>query len=354
MNPKIWINLEAIRENSSTAKNLCNTRGIHIDAVVKGVCADPRIARAIVDGGITSLMDSRMANLQRLRNNGFDCRLGLLRIPMINELKLLVEIADWCVVSMPEVIFSLEKICAEKEKIFDVLLMVDLGDLREGIWPDKLDELTMLLRSCRWVRCIGVGSNLGCFGGVLPSRENLERLVGYAQKAEESLNLSVCLISAGGTLILFELLNSQIVPSEINHLRVGGGILRGKCKDKNLIGFRQDTMLLEAELIEIYTKPSTPIGTIGENVLGETPVLKDSGNRKRGVLALGAQDTICKDLEPKENGVVVLGASSDHLVIDIHDFANNPQMGATISFRFKSYSSMLMAFNSFYVEKCYY
>lgn len=354
MNPSLWINLEAIRHNASAALRICEKRGVDIDSVVKGVCGDIRVARAILDGGIQSLMDSRLKNLQILRAGSIGCRLGLLRIPMLSEIYELVETADWCLVSMKEVVLELEKICNGKRRNFEVLLMIDMGDLREGVWPDRIGEFIELFRSLKRVRCIGVGTNLGCFGGVLPSTDNMGRLVRLGLQVKEELGADQWLISPGGTRIFYEMLNSEVIPMEMNHLRVGGGILRGKCGKENFPGFRQDTMRLDAELIEIYSKPTVPVGEVARDAFGNTPHFEDMGVRRRGIVAIGRQDVTPFDLEPLEEGIAILGASSDHLVLDIQNSRRCLRIGDTISFSFGRYGALLFAFNSDYVRKtCY-
>ncbi len=354
MNPRLWINLEAIRHNASAAVHISERRGIYIDSVVKGVCADLRVVKAILEGGISSLMDSRLQNLQKLRAGSIGCRLGLLRIPMLSEIQALVETADWCLVSMKEAVLALEESCKRLGKNFEVLLMIDLGDLREGVWPHRIGEFIQLFRSLKRVRCTGVGTNLGCFGGVLPSKENMDHLVRLGLQVKEELRADRWYISPGGTRILFDILNSDFIPPEINHLRVGGGLLRGMCGKETLSGFRQDTMRLEAELIEVYSKPTIPIGEIARDAFGNIPHFEDLGVRKRGIVAIGRQDVTPFDLEPLEEGVKILGASSDHLVLDIHDSKRCPGIGETVPFGFARYGAVLFAFNSDYVEKIYF
>ena len=44
-------------------------------------------------------------------------------------------------------------------------------------------------------------------------------------------------------------------------------------------GNRQDTVKLVAEVIELKRKPSMPIGKIGKDAFGNTPVFEDKGIR---------------------------------------------------------------------------
>ena len=58
-----------------------------------------------------------------------------------------------------------------------------------------------------------------------------------------------------------------------------------------------DAITLEAELVEIQTKPSKPIGTTGRNAFGEEVFIEDKGIMRRGILGIGRQDTNSDGLE---------------------------------------------------------
>jgi len=352
-NPHLTINLDAVTCNASKVREICLARGIRADSVVKCVCGDIKIAEAILEGGIYSLMDSRMKNIAAFRKAGIRAPLGLLRIPMLSELHDMLSYADWSLISMPGTITELEKLCASEKKEFDVLLMTDVGDLREGIWPDRIGEMADLFRKCRWIRCIGVGTNFGCFGGVMPSKENLKMLVDISSELQRALGNNKWLISGGGTNLFYEMLNSDITPPEINHLRIGGALLRGRCGTNVIEGLRQDAFVLTAEYVEIARKPSRPLGPIGTDAFGKVPHFEDRGMRYRAIAAIGKQDVIPEDLMPLTPGVTVLGASSDHLVLDIDDADPRPEMGGTLDFSFKRYGALLHAFNSDYIERVY-
>ncbi len=352
-NPHLTINLDAITYNASKVREICHARGIRADSVVKCVCGDIKIAEAILEGGIYSLMDSRMKNIAAFRKAGIKAPLGLLRIPMLSELTEMLSYADWSLISMAETIIELEKLCASRKREFDVLLMTDIGDLREGIWPDRIGEMADLFRKCVWVRCVGAGTNLGCFGGVMPSEENLKMLVRISSELERTIERKDWLTSGGGTNLFYAMLNSDITPPEINHLRIGGALLRGQCGTDVIKELRQDAFILTAEYVEIARKPSKPVGPIGTDAFGKVPHFEDRGMRYRAIAAVGKQDVIPEDLTPLTRGVTVLGASSDHLVLDIDDADPRPEMGERLDFSFRRYGGLLQAFNSDYIERVY-
>lgn len=355
MHPEIFVNLDAISFNSSEILRTCAARGVAVDAVLKGVCGDPAIARAVMEGGIASFMDSRMKNIVRMKASGISARMGLLRIPMISELDLMLEHCDWALVSMPRTIRLIDQKCRNSGKKFEVLLMADLGDLREGILPGQIPEAAEALKECKGVTCIGLGTNLGCFGGVLPSREKMEELISLANELRAYLNAEKWLISAGGTQVFHNmtLFGTEVIPEGITHIRPGGALLRGMSQQNEIQGLRKDTMNIAAEYIEIITKPSKPSGDIDVDAFGKIPYFDDRGKRKRAIVALGRQDVVIEDLKPLRGGIEILGGSSDHMILDVEALREAPELGEIETFSFVRYGGMLQAFTSEFVGKRY-
>ncbi len=351
--PRLVIDPQKVRENAAEVVRRAGKLGIRVFGVTKGFCADPVVARAMVEGGCGVLMDSRVKNLRRLREAGFTNSLMLLRIPMMSELEDLVEVADGTVISMPETVLALEKACEAAGKSMDVMVMADVGDLREGLWPDEMEAMGKTLASCRRVRCMGVGTNIGCFGGVLPTPENMNLLVECRDRLAEGLGRSVEVVSGGATSSL-ELVDNGEMPKGINNLRVGEAILLGfnTGRMQAIPGLHRDAFVLEAEVVEVRVKPSQPIGLIGADAFGKVPVFEDRGRRLRAIAAVGKQDAKVDGLAPLDPGITVLGASSDHLTLDVQDCPTPPVLGGVVRFTL-DYGAMLALTTSAYVEKAY-
>ncbi|OUO92842.1 alanine/ornithine racemase family PLP-dependent enzyme [Cloacibacillus sp. An23] len=354
MYPKLIINLEKIQENTEILYGRTKKCGIEIYGVTKGCSADINVARRLINGGCSCLMDSRIQNLYSLRKGGINVPLFLLRIPMLSELSALLDIADGTVVSAEESIAPLETICRARQKSMNVIVMVDVGDLREGINPEDILRVGTSLAACRYVHCIGIGTNVGCFGGILPSAQNLSTLVTCKAALEDSLGYQIDVVSGGATSSL-DLISQHIMPSEVNNLRIGEGILLGT----NLMGYsriieglHRDAFILEAEVVEVYVKPSKPFGRIGMNAFGQAPHFEDKGRRLRAIIALGRQDVNPDGLTPMDEGVEILGTTSDHMVLDVEGCTTAPVYGQKLRF-LMNYSAMLMLTTSKYVHREY-
>lgn len=183
--PKLEVDLNKIKHNASTLVDLCKGYGIEVAGVTKVFCGHPDIARAYVDGGVSYLADSRIENLIKLKD--INLPKILLRLPMISEAEMVVEYADISLNSELETIKVLSKAAIDKGLTHKIILMFDLGDLREGYFREEdlyrdIEEIIKL----EGIEIIGIGTNLTCYGGVIPREENLGRLVDLADRFRKS------------------------------------------------------------------------------------------------------------------------------------------------------------------------
>ncbi|MCK8817538.1 alanine/ornithine racemase family PLP-dependent enzyme [Natroniella sulfidigena] len=351
-NPKININLKKLIANTKEVVNLAAEEGIEVVGVTKSVCANLEVAKALLKGGVVGLADSRINNLAYLRENlKLDqVPLMLLRIPMLSEIEQVVKYADVSLNSELGIIRALDEFAKEYEVIHEIILMVDVGDRREGVMPDDVMQVVEEVLQLDNIKLIGLGTNLACFGGVLPSDENMKVLVELKERINNELDQKLKIISGGNSSSLPRL-KERGLPPEVNQLRVGETILLGR----NVINREpfpntfQDTFLLEAEIIELKEKPAQPKGKIGQNAFGEEEIITKSGVRKRGILAVGRQDIVLKGLAPVARGVKIESASSDHLIVDLTDYRKNITVGDSLKFEL-NYAALLRAMTSPYVN----
>lgn len=351
MYPILHIYPERIKFNAKRIKNMCDSRNIMLTGVTKVVSANIDVVKAMLDAGITSLGDSRIQNIIHMKKNGIDAEFILLRIPMKSELDLVVEYVDIVFVSELKTVEWINEIAKEKNKIQNIVYMVDVGDLREGVWYENSVEEILQVQKYKNIYLKGIGTNLGCFGGVLPSVENMNILLEIKNEIEEILNRKLDMISGGNTAAL-PLLENNTLPIGINHFRLGESIICGTdaTNNRNIPGNRQDTVILEAQIIELKEKPSVPVGEIGFDAFGRKPIFEDKGKRLKAILAIGEQDISPEGLIPLDDKIEVLHSSSDHTIVDLTNSDNNYKLGDTIKFRM-SYGCLLKTITSKYVEK---
>jgi len=347
------IDLEKITQNSKRIIEKCRPLDVEVLGVTKGFTAIPRIVEAMIQGGIINLADSRLENIMSLKRKGFTQSMTLLRIPRLSAVKKVIVFADYSVNSEYSVIRGLSEAAFSEGRKHKIVLMVDVGDLREGVMPEDALDMARRITSLKGIVLAGIGTNMGCYGGILPTMQNLNMLMDIAAEIEKKVGIKLETISGGGTSSL-KLVEDNEMPKGINQLRIGEGILLGTdTTHDNLISWLyQDAFLLRAEVIEVKVKPSIPIGDQGHDAFGNTPVFEDMGMRNRAIVSLGKQDVNIEGLFPLDSKMHVLGASSDHLIVDITDTNEDIKVGGQISFKL-NYQGLLFLSNSKYVKKVY-
>ncbi|MDP3058648.1 MAG: alanine/ornithine racemase family PLP-dependent enzyme [bacterium] len=348
----LTIDLNKLEHNARIIVQKAAEANIDIYGVTKVLCGEPCVATAMLRAGVKGIADSRIENLRELRNSGIAAPLMMLRLPAISEAEEVVRQADISLNSEYATCVALSKFAVALRRVHKVILMIDIGDLREGIWPKDfpaLLEKTVLLPN---LEVMGVGANFSCFGGVIPDHANLSVLSSLANHLSRRLGKKTEL-SAGNSSSL-SLLFDQQLPPEATNLRIGEGIILGRETINRIpiVGAYLDVCTLTAEVIEVQDKPSVPIGTIGQDAFGNVPRFENKGTQKRAILSIGRQDVVPEGIVPRLKGLAILGASSDHLILDITEAKQPIVVGDTLSFDV-GYGALLAASTSKYVKKEY-
>lgn len=351
--PFVEIQLDQVAANTRLIVDLCHACSIEVVGVTKGVCADVAIAQAMLAGGASMLGDARVQNLRRLREAGINVPLLLLRIPMPSEAAEVVRVANCSLVSEFSTIRQLSQAAGQAGVIHDVILMVDMGDLREGVMPQKILPLVHRCLTLPGIRLQGLGTNFACYGGVIPTPEILSNLVALKQQIQDAFSLALPVVSGGSSANL-DLLMTGALPAGITQLRIGEGILLGResLRRNAIPGAYQNALNLCAEIVEVQEKPSVPLGKIAQDAFGQTPVFVDRGIRKRAIAAIGRQDVELTGLTPACPGIDILGGSSDHLILDVSDAAAEIAVGSKVCFHMQ-YGALVHAMISPYVSRVY-
>jgi predicted amino acid racemase len=348
--PRLKIDLDKLTHNARQLRALYGSQGIRVTAVTKCVCGSPDVARALLRGGIRSLGDSRLANIQRMRAAGLDAQFVLIRSPMLSQVEQVVEWADISLNTELSVICQLGECAARRGIVHGVVLMVELGDLREGIMPSDIEPTVEQILNMKGIELIGIGTNLACFGAIRPTQAKMQELTAIAHRIQYKYGLKLEIVS-GGNSANYQWFVSTPDVGLVNHLRIGESILLGcdPLTREPIPCLYADAFALWAEVIELKTKPPKPYGEVAQDAFGHTPTFEGNGYRHRAILALGRQDVDVSAVRPRV-GAHVLGASSDHLVLGVEgaDLA----VGTQVQFDVQ-YSALLRAMTSPFVEKAY-
>ena len=347
--PQLEFDLALLRSNADAVISRCRGMGIRVCGVVKGVDGLPEAARVLRAAGAAELGTSRLEQVAKCRAAGVPGPWLLIRIPGLTELPDVVALCETSLQSEWPTLLALEEECLRQNKTHRVIVMTDLGDLREGFWDKKelVDVCERVERELPHVQLAGIGVNLTCYGSTKPTPEKMNELVGLARQVEQRIGRRLEIVSGGATSS-FTLVHWGTMPTGVNHLRIGEAILLGKDLQvdwgiRDMDYLRMDALTLRAEVVEVKDKPTYPIGEFAIDAFGRKPVYEDRGIRRRAILALGRADVgELESLIPREPGLTVIGGSSDHCIVDVEDCPRRLQVGDIVEFSL-CYSHMLYA-----------
>jgi predicted amino acid racemase len=346
--PRLEIDLDKIYHNAHTLVERLASRGISVTGVSKATLGSPEIAGVLLRAGVSALGDSRIENIEAMRRAQVPASMTLIRSPMLSQAERVVIHADVSLNTEIEVIRRLSLEAQKLRRTHGVVLMVELGDLREGIMPDDLIGAVREALSLPNIVFKGIGTNLACRSGASPDAQNMAQLSELADSIEATFGLTIDIVS-GGNSANIKWVFSDAGIGRINDLRLGESILLG-CEPLHrtpIDGLHTDAITLIAEVIESKVKPSQPSGEIAQSAFGETQSATDRGYITQTILAIGIQDIDPCGLQPPV-GIEILGASSDHLIIG--SGSHNLSIGAEMAFQL-NYSALVRAMSSPFVTK---
>lgn len=353
--PKLTFDLNKIKNNIDILGETLKKDNLSMMIVTKSFLADTKVT-PVIDANpyVDYLADSRVRNLKRMEN--LSTPKVLLRVPQQSELEEMVKYVDISFQSEKETLKMTNEEAAKIGKVHKVVLMIDLGDLREGIfYMDKelIYKTIETILDADNLELFGMATNLTCYGAIIPKNDNLSILTDLVKEVEAKYDINIQMVS-GGNSSSFYLIDKGEMPEGINNLRLGEAFILGNetAYSARIEGTYNDAVTLSAEIVELQTKPSLPIGEVGVDAFGEKPYYEDRGNIKRAILALGRQDADMDSMSPLDKKIEILGASSDHLIMDVTKSDKEYKVGDVITFTL-GYGGLLSAATSEYVEKDY-
>lgn len=348
--PRVEIDLTKLAHNVRQITEIFGSKGASVFGVTKATCGDPKIANVYLKNGIKVLADSRLVNLVKLRAAGIAAPLLLLRAPSLNEVKSVIDVADLSLETEVVTMQELSKYAEQKNIRHKVIIMVELGDLREGLMPEELDSAVEQVLKLKGIELAGLGGNMACLGGIIQDDRNMAELSDLAQYIEEKFSIPLEYVSMGNSVVYSWFKDAEDV-KRINNVRLGESILLGgrDLPEKKIPGLHLDAFTLVAEVIEAQIKPSVPWGEVFVDAFGNIPEFENKGSIPRLILNVGRQDVVHQDLIPRED-IEIIGGSSDHLIVDAKN--SGLRIGDEIVFDMY-YGALLSTMTSPYVHKCY-
>lgn len=353
MYPQLLIDAKKVEANTRAVVDLCAGHGLKVVGVSKDVCCDPAIARAMVAGGVCAIGDSRIDNLMRIQD--LDIEKWLIRTPSPSDAERIVRYSDLSLNSELSTVRALAAAASAAGRAHKVVLMYDLGDLREGyIDEQELLDAALQCEEICGVELAGIGANLNCLSFVQPDAAKMTQLVNVAQTIKERCGKGDDFIITGGNSASLHLMMTQGLHSQVTDLRLGESLLFGKERAQYtfLPGTSNDAFVIETEVVECKRKPSMPQGTIGPDSYGRIHEFEDVGPQVRAIVTGGSQDFDVEIMEPQDSRIKVIASSCDHTVLDVTACADDYPVGSTVKL-VCGYHATLHAYTSEFVQKTY-
>ena len=342
-----------LKHNFEFLDEVFQSNNLDWGVVSKLLCGNKIYLKELIDLGIREIHDSRISNLRTIKSLCADVQTVYIKPPAKRSIRSIIAYAD---VSLNTEYYTMKLLSDEavrQGKHHKVIIMVETGDLREGVMGDRLVEFYSSVFQLPNLEIIGLGTNLNCLHGVMPSQDKLIQLSLYKQIIELKFNKKIPWISGGTSVTIPLVLNKQI-PSGVNHFRVGETLYFGTdlFEESIIPGMKANVFELFTEIIEITEKPLLPIGELATNPLGETHEIDESLYGKTSYRAI--VDIGLLDIDPKylisSYDFEIVGSSSDMMVINLGENIKQYKVGDLLSFHLK-YMGALQILNSNYIEK---
>lgn len=351
---RLIIDLDALRNNLNTVGGWMTQREAQWSVVTKVLCGHTDTLKALQLMGVRSMGDSRLMNLRAIDRIADDFEAWYLRLPHFSATASIVKLADVSLNSETRIIEALSEEARRQGKMHRIIIMIELGDLREGILPGTLVRFYQHVFELSNIEVLGIGANLGCLAGSVPNVDQFTQLALYRELLELKFQRKLPLISAGSSSVLPLTLDGDLPPA-INHFRIGESIFLGSdlVNGGTLPNLRDDVMVLRGEIAEIKEKGMVPLG----EATGITPFQRvgepeySPGERAlRALVTIGQLDTDVPGLTPVDDRYNIVGASSDLTVVNLADNPEGLKVGDAIKFRM-NYSALLRLMSGQYIAK---
>lgn len=356
---ELIIHRKKILDNITKLSQYLADKGIEWSLTTKVLSGHRKILEAILDTPemqkIHSLADSRLSNLEVIKKISPETVTMYIKPTAIQYAKKVVEVADISLNTSFETIQALNQEAQKKEKIHRVIIMIELGELREGVMRDDLVDFYRKCYELSNIKIIGLGTNLGCMYGIEPTFDKLLQLALYKQLIEALFSRKIELIS-GGSSITLPLIGKKKVPKAVNHFRIGEAIFLGDSplNGKKFRNLSTEAFEFQANIIEFEQKDNEPDGVISEGNVGHAEKLEMKTGSFKAILDFGVLDVNPDDIFPKDSNVRFIGTTSDMTVYDLGKLdarrKRKYNVGSKIKFH-PNYMAVARLMNSKFITK---
>jgi predicted amino acid racemase len=352
---RLKIHIDRLIENIAKISAMMQDYGKQWSLVVKVLGTDKAVLEKLlvqpVILGTHSIAVSQWKSLKMVKDIDPKLRTLYIKPPAMSNIPNIIRYADISLNSSLATIQALSKEAVKQNKTHHVLVMIEMGELREGISREGLIPFYKRVFRLPNIEVVGIGTNLGCMYGIQPTYDKLIQLVLYKQLLESKFKRPLELVS-GASSITIPLLEKGKVPQDLNHFRIGEAVFLGRSplNNKQVLDLNTGAFTFEANIVELYKKDSLPDGQLSDAAVGQVASEESENVSFKAILDFGELDVDPANLIPEDTDVKFFGNSSDLTVYDLGDNPNHYATGDVIRFRLK-YMAVARLMHSRFVEK---
>lgn len=362
---ELIIQTEKIKNNIKYLSDYFDQHNIHWSLITKVFSGDQEFLKNIltddVIAKVNSVGDSRLSSLKNLKAVNPDMRTIYIKPPAQVYADEVVKYADISLNSSFSTILSLNEAAKRINKVHQIIIMIELGELREGIKQSDIMTFYEKVFDLSNIEVIGIGSNLGCMYGIAPTYEKLLQLTQYKALISDKFKKDLKFIS-GGSSITLPLIENQTIPTDINHFRIGEAAFFGvtPLTNQKFNELSIDTFEFTANIIELEDKNTVPEGIISDANIGHTAAFDENKKDEitvKAILDFGLLDVDKTDLEVIDKSLIFVGITSDMIVVDLgtnrtKDGIKKYSIGDKIRFK-PNYMAVARLLNSKFIDKVF-
>ncbi len=314
-----------------------------------------------VIAGIHSVGDSRLSSLKNLKKVNPGMITIYIKPPAAIYADDVVKYADISANSSLTTIKALNQAAIKQKKIHKIIIMIELGELREGVKRADFIEFYEKIFQLSNIEVLGLGSNLGCMYGVEPTYDKLLQLCLYKELIQAKFEKHIDLIS-GGSSITLPLLARNTVPADMNHFRIGEAAFFGTSplENKPFLDLNTNAFEFYANIIELEEKKIVPDGVISDANVGHTADFVGTDQKEsthKALLDFGLLDVDNEEIDSVDSDVKFVGITSDLIATDIGKNKTKSgkkkySIGDKIQFK-PSYMGVARLLNSKFIDKVF-
>lgn len=324
---RLKIHADRIIENIQIINTYMMNKGKIWSLVVKVLGNDRKVLSVLLSNAVIAELHSvavtQVANLKLIKEINPEIRTMFIKPPNLKNASAIVKYADYSLNTSIATIKALNQAAVKQDKIHKIIVMIEMGELREGIKREGLIPFYRSVFRLSNIEVVGIGTNLGCMTGIKPTYDKLIQLVLYEQLLEAKFDHNLDLVS-GASSITLPLLEKDKVPMGVNHFRIGEAVFLGTTPltNRQFLNLNTGAFTFEATIVELYRKESLPDGELSEAAVGHSSLpMEESGSSFKAVLDFGILDVDADYLIPEDESITFFGNSSD---LSVYDLGQNP------------------------------